>query len=176
MQKGGNVMPIRDLIPSIWKRGEVSSKHVDEHPFYSLQREMNSLFDDFFKGFDFATLGREQEHFGIFSPSIDIKESDKEVSIKAELPGVDEKEIEVSLTDDALTIKGEKKEEKEEKSKNYYRMERSYGSFSRTVPLPTGIDSQKADAVFKKGVLTITVPKTEEAKAKLKKIEVKTGS
>lgn len=168
-------MPIKDLIPSIWKRGDVFSKRVDEHPFYSLQREMNSLFDDFFKGFDLASFGREREHFGIFSPSIDIKENDKEVSIKAELPGVDKKDIEVSLTNDTLTIKGEKKEEKEDKGKDYYRMERSYGSFGRTIPLPTGINSQKADAVFKKGVLTITVPKTEEAKARVNKIEVKTG-
>jgi HSP20 family protein len=174
MQKGGSVMPIRELLPSIWKRNDMSSKRVDEQPFYSLQREMNSLFDDFFKGFDLAPLGREREHFNIFSPSIDIKENDKEVSIKVELPGMDEKDIEVSLTDDALSIKGEKKEEKEDKSKNYYRMERSYGSFSRTAQLPTGIDSQKADAVFKNGVLTITVPKTEEAKAEVKKIKVKT--
>lgn len=167
-------MPIRDLIPSIWKRSDVSSKNIEENPFYSLRREMNGLFDDFFKGFDLVSLRREQGHSGFFSPSVDIKENDKEVSIKAELPGMDENDIEVSLTNDALTIKGEKKEEKEEKHKDYYRMERSYGSFSRTISLPNGIDSQKADAVFKKGVLTITVPKTAEAKAKVKKIEVKT--
>ena len=167
-------MTIKDLIPSIWKRDYVSSKRAEEHPFYSLQREMNSLFDDFFKGFDLAPFGRDRERFGTFSPSIDIKENDKDVSIKAELPGMDEKDIEVSLTNDALTIRGEKKEEKEDNGKNYYRMERNYGSFSRTIPLPTGIDSQKADAVFKKGVLTITVHKTEEAEAKVKKIKIKT--
>ncbi|HVO66426.1 MAG TPA: Hsp20/alpha crystallin family protein [Syntrophales bacterium] len=167
-------MTIKDLIPSIWRRGDLTSKQAEEHPFYSLQREMNSLFDDFFKGFDLVPFGRERERFGSFSPSIDIKENDKDVSIKAELPGIDERDIDVSLTDDALTIKGEKREEKEDKGKNYYRMERSYGSFSRTIPLPTGIDSQRADAVFKKGVLTITVPKTEEAKAKVTKIEVRT--
>ena len=167
-------MPIIDLIPSIWNKNDVSSKNIEENPFYSLRREMNSLFDDFFKGFDLVPFRRESGRSGLFSPSIDIKENDKEVSIKAELPGMDEKDIEVSLTSDTLSIKGEKKEEKEDKSKDYYRMERSYGSFSRTIPLPNGIDSQKADAVFKKGVLTITVPKTEEAKTKVKKIEVKT--
>ena len=78
---------------------------------------------------------------GGFSPSIDLKEDDKEVSIKAELPGIDEKDIEVLLSDDALTIKGEKKEEKEEKGKDYYHMERTYGSFNRVVPLPLGVDT-----------------------------------
>lgn len=167
-------MPIRDLIPSIWKSGDSSSKRDEDHPVYSLQKEMNTLFDDFFKGFDLMPFEREPQRFGTFSPSVDVKDSGKDVTIKAELPGMDEKDIEVSLTDGAVTIRGEKKEEKEDKGKNYYRMERSYGSFSRTIPLPAGIDSQKADAIFKKGVLTITVPKTEEAKAKVKNIKVKT--
>ncbi len=159
-------MTIKDLLPSIWKR--------DDNPVYSLQKEMNTIFDDFFKRSDLMPFEREPKRFGTFSPSVDVKDNSKDVTIKAELPGMDEKDIEVSLTEGAITIKGEKKEEKEDKGKNYYRMERSYGSFSRTIPLPTGIDSEKASAVFKKGVLTITIPKTEEAKAKIKKIKVKT--
>jgi len=110
---------------------------------------------------------------GGFSPSIDLKEDDKEVSIKAELPGIDEKDIEVLLSDDALTIKGEKKEEKEEKGKDYYHMERTYGSFNRVVPLPLGVDTTNAEAHFKNCVLSIKLPKTEEAKAKGRKIPIK---
>ena len=86
---------------------------------------------------------------------------------------MEEKEIEVSLADDALTIQGEKKEEKEQKDKGYYQLERSFGSFRRVLPLPAGVDTQKAEASFKKGVLTITIPKVEEAKSKVKKIAIK---
>jgi HSP20 family protein len=167
-------MPIKDLLPSIWKKDEASAKRYEDHPVFSLQKEMDTIFDDFFKRFDLMPFEREPARFGTFSPSVDVKDNSKDVTIKAELPGMDEKDIEVSLTDGAIIIKGEKKEEKEDKDKDFYRMERSYGSFSRTIPLPTGIDSQKANAVFKKGVLTITIPKTEEAKTKLKKIKVKT--
>jgi len=86
---------------------------------------------------------------------------------------MDEKDVEVLLSDDALTIKGEKKEEKEDKGKNYYHVERSFGSFQRVIPLPPGIDFQKAEAAFKKGILSISLPKTAEAKARGKKIAIK---
>ena len=167
-------MPIRELLPSIWKRSDVSSKRVDEHPFYSLQREMNSLFDNFFRGFDLAPRGLAAGAMGIFSPSIDVKENDKEFIIKAELPGVEEKDIDVTVTNDSVTIKGEKKEEKEDKDKNYYYMERSYGSFSRVIPLEAEIESNKAEASFKNGILDIKIPKNQSAKAKGTKVPIKT--
>ncbi|MCG6536792.1 MAG: Hsp20/alpha crystallin family protein [Syntrophales bacterium LBB04] len=149
-------------------------KREDFSPFYPLQRDMNRIFDDFFTNFSLPTYDGLSERFEACSPSTDIREDEKELTIKAELPGMDEKDIEVSLTDDTLTIAGEKKDEKEEKSGGYYYAERSYGSFRRVLPLPASIDSQKADASFKKGVLTITVPKTEAAKSKVKKIAIKT--
>ena len=93
--------------------------------------------------------------------------------MKAELPGLEEKDVEVLLDNETLTIKGEKKEEKEDKGKGYYHVECSYGSFHRVIPLPAGIDQKKVQAQFKNGVLNITLPKAEEAKAKGKKIPIK---
>ncbi len=97
----------------------------------------------------------------------------KEFTIRAELPGVEEKDIEVTVTNDTVTIKGEKKEEKEDKSKNYYYMERSYGSFNRVIPLSSETDANKSEASFKNGVLNITVPKNQTAKAKGTKVPIK---
>lgn len=166
-------MPFKSLLPSIWRGKDVPVRYEEEHPFYSLQREMNRLFEDFFRGFDITPFGTMSERMRVFSPSIDVKEDEKEISVLAELPGMDEKDIEVLLTENTLTLKGEKKEEKEEKGKDYYHMERAYGSFNRVIPLPQGIDTKKVSATFKKGVLTVKLPKTEEAKAKGKKIPVK---
>jgi len=169
-------MNIKDLVPSVWRRtGLPISREEEEQPFYSLQRDVNQLFDDFFRGFDVAPFRFGSDRLRAFSPSIDIKENDKEFLIKAELPGMDEKDIEVNLFDDRLTIKGEKKDEKEDKGRDYYHMERSYGSFNRVIPLPEKVDTKKVDANFKNGVLSITLPKTEEAKAKGKKISIKAG-
>ncbi len=111
---------------------------------------------------------------GMFTPSIDVKENEKEFIIKAELPGVEEKDIDVTVTNDSVTIKGEKKEEKEDKDKNYYYMERSYGSFSRVIPLKAEIESNKAEARFKNGILDIKIPKNQSAKAKGTKVPIKT--
>jgi HSP20 family protein len=134
---------------------------------------MNRLdfFDDFFRG----GFGLEpvERRLGAFTPSVDVSEDDKQVKVTAELPGMDEKDIDVSLSKDSLTIKGEKKEEKEEKKKDYYRMERSYGSFSRTIALPVEVDTDKVRAEFRKGILTVTMPKTSKAIEETKKISVK---
>lgn len=162
-------MRIRNLLPAV-QRPERSD--VD-HPFYSLQRQMNSLFDDFFSGFDMVPRSLKTGGFASFIPSVDVKESDKEFTIRAELPGVEEKDIEVTVANDAITIKGEKREEKEDKSKNYYYMERSYGSFNRVIPLSSETDANKAEASFKNGVLNITVPKNQTAKAKGTKVPIK---
>jgi HSP20 family protein len=168
-KKGGGYMKnIKDIVP-FWKRN-VQGKHEEYEPFSLLRHEMNRLFDDFYRGFDLEPF---ESRLGTFSPSIDVSENDKQVKVTAELPGMDEKDIDVSLNKDSLTIKGEKKEEKEEKKKDYYRMERSYGSFSRTIPLPMEVDANKVKAEFKKGVLTITLPKTKKAIEDTKKIAVK---
>ncbi len=151
-------------------RKGLPAKREEYEPFTFFRDEMNRLFDNFFKGFDIEPFERK---FAAFSPSVDISETEKEIVISAELPGMEDKDIDVSLSKDTLTIKGEKKEEKEEKAKSYYRMERSFGSFCRTIPLPAEIDSDKVEAEFKKGVLTIKLPKTPEAIKETKKIQIK---
>jgi HSP20 family protein len=161
-------MAIRNLAP--FGKKDVPVKREAEHPFSLLRREMDSLFDNFFRGFDLEPF---ESRMGAFSPKVDVTENEKEIKISAELPGMDEKDIDVSLQNDMLTITGEKKEEKEDTGKDFYRMERSYGSFSRTIPLPVEVETDKVEAKFKKGVLSITLPKTAKAVAETKKIAVK---
>ncbi len=144
-------------------------------PLVSLQSDINSVFDRFWRGFERPFAGWLTERGGLAEPSVDMAETDSGVEITAELPGMDEKDIEVSVSDDVLTIKGEKRQEREEKKKGYYLSERSYGSFYRAIGLPADIDGGKATAQFKNGVLTVTAPRTAEAAAKVKKIDVKKG-
>jgi HSP20 family protein len=162
-------MTLRNLVPSFSKK-RVPVSYDSDNPFSLLHRDMDSLFDDFFSGFDIEPFGKR---YSSFSPDIEVSESDKDIKISAELPGLDEKDIDVSLTDDTLTISGEKKEEKESKDKGYYMKERSYGSFKRSIPLYTEIEADKIDAHFKKGVLTIKLPKTRKEVEAKKKITVK---
>jgi HSP20 family protein len=108
-------------------------------------------------------------------PAVDITETEKGYKVVAELPGMDEKNIEVKIANSMLTIKGEKQEDKEQEKPDYYIRERSFGSFERTFPVPDGVELDKADASFKKGVLTVTLPKTAEAQKAEKKITVKAG-
>ncbi len=161
-------MTFRDIVP--FRKKSIPVKREESNPFALLRKEMDELFDNFFQGFDLEPWGGR---LGAFSPDIDIVENDKEIKVKAELPGMDEKDIEVSINEDTLTIRGEKKEEQEDKGKDYYRMERSYGSFTRTIPLPVEVETDKAEAKFKKGVLTVVLPKTAKAVEGTKKIAVK---
>jgi HSP20 family protein len=161
-------MAIKNIVP--FGKKSVPARSEEENPFALLRREMDTLFDNFFRGFNMEPF---ESRMGVFSPKVDVNETDREIKISAELPGMDEKDIDVSLQNDILTIKGEKKEEKEDKGKDYYRMERSYGSFSRTIPLPVEVETDKVEAKFKKGVLSITLPKTPKAVAETKKIAVK---
>lgn len=146
----------KSVVP--WKR----AVPVERDPFAAMRREMNALFDDWFP----VDEAPPSLALPAFSPKVDVKESDGEVRVTAELPGVEEKDVEVSVSGDMLTIKGEKKEEKEEKGEERYRLERTYGSFRRTFALPCEVDSAKATATYKKGVLTITLPKAAAAKPK----------
>jgi HSP20 family protein len=165
-------MPFRDLLSSIRRRSDVPARYEEEHSLSIVQKEMNRLFDDFSRGFDVAPFGAMRERLRTFSPSLDVKEDGKEIAVKAELPGMDEKDIEVLLMENTLTLRGEKKEEKEDKGENYYHTERTFGSFTRVIPLPAGIDANKIKATFKNGVLNVKLPKTEEEKMKGKKIPV----
>lgn len=162
----------KNLLPSLWRGSSVPAGRVDS-PMYAFQQRMNDLFDDFFRGFPLAQPGELEEHIGAFTPSIDVKEDEKAIIVKAELPGMEEKDVELLLSDDVLTIRGEKKAEKEDKGKNYYHLERSYGAFHRVIPLPAEVDSQKVEATFKNGVLSVVLPKTAKAKAAGKKIAIK---
>ena len=153
-------------------------------PFEALHKEVDRIFEDFTSGFGRRALGRRvseaepllryETSFEFSAPVVDVVEKEKEYQISAELPGLEEKDVEVSVADDMLTIKGQKKEEKEEKAKNYYLSERRYGAFQRSFQLPSGVDAEKIEANFRKGVLTVTLPKTPEAQKKEKKIEIKT--
>lgn len=161
-------MTLRELIP--FTKKSIPVKREREHPFSLLRHDMDTLFDEFFRGFDREPFFGQAERF---TPSVDITESDKEIRVSAELPGMDEKDIDITLNHDSLTIKGEKREEQEDKGKDYYRMERSYGSFSRTIPLPAEIETDKVNAHYKKGILTITIPKSAKAIEAKKKITIK---
>jgi HSP20 family protein len=153
--------------------------------FRSLRTEMDRLFDRFAGGWGFPPLGsifdaaptlRYESSFSKPSPAVDVTEDDTSYKLAAELPGMSEKEIEVVVSGDKLTLKGEKRQEKEQKEKNFYLSERSYGSFQRSFYVPEGVDREKIAADFSKGVLTITMPKTAKAVNQQKKIEVKTAS
>ncbi len=164
-------MNIKQIIPRKNGDSQGLAARRDE-PFYALQRQMHDLFGSFFEGFDLVPFDVERS-VATFNPKLEIKESDKEFTISVELPGMDEKDIEVALEGDVLTIKGEKNEEYEEKKSGYYRSERSYGSFQRSVVLPDTIDADNLKAESKKGVLKITLPKKPEAQVQKKKIDVK---
>lgn len=162
------------LTPFRWgRKSPASGREFDVHPLDLFQREMNRLFDEFFKGTGLRPLSEDFEYFGRFTPQVNMTEDEKSIVVSAELPGLDEKDIEISLSKDSLTIKGEKKEESEHKGKEAYYMERSYGAFTRVLPLPKEVDTDKAEATFKKGVLTITLPKVEREKESTKKIKIK---
>ncbi|MDH3579861.1 MAG: Hsp20/alpha crystallin family protein [Hyphomicrobiales bacterium] len=133
----------RSLIPSLW-----GTPKKDDDLFSSLHHQIDRVFDEFTHGehWPFPTAHTKN---GKLSPRIDVSETDKEIEVTADLPGVEEKDIDVSLSDDRLTIKGEKKSETEKKEKDYHLIERSYGSFERTMRLPCEVDSKKVQAEFK---------------------------
>lgn len=146
-------------------------QHATGSPLDFMRTGLDDLFDDFFKEFDFApgALSRTSS----FVPSMDITGDDKQYNISAELPGLSKDNVEIELNDDMLTIKGEKKSETKQQDQGRYHIERSYGTFSRTVRLPNDIDIDAVSADFKDGVLKITLPKSKEAKEKSKKIQIK---
>lgn len=154
-------------------RGKSLIQRGEESPFLTLRTEMDRVFHEFWKDFPYLSLS-ETGRQGAFSPRVDVTDTEDAFKVAAEVPGMDEKDFEVTLAKDSLTIKGEKKEEKEERMNDCYRMERSYGSFVRTIPLPTEIDTTKVQASLKKGVLVVTLPKTAKMVKEAKKITVKT--
>jgi HSP20 family protein len=159
-------MNLRSLLPVGRDRNVARS----ENPFMSLQREIDRLFDDFTRGFPAFSSGGADE----LLPNMDVTENDKQIEITAELPGLEDKDVQVNVADNVLTIRGEKKAEKEEKDKTFRLVERSYGSFVRSLELPAGINPDAIKASIEKGVLKVTVPKP--APAQVKKIDVKAAA
>ena len=156
-----------------FKRSLPVVRKEEEHPFYALQKEMNNLFHDFGKNFDLSAMDFADDSFGDFTPRVDMQESPKEITLTAELPGMEEKDIQLKLAGDVLTVSGEKRNEKVEDVKGHYRMERVYGAFSRTLLLPAEVDLEKCSATFKNGVLNVVLPKTAESEKFSKTIPIK---
>src|SRR4051812_17479978 len=164
-------MSMRDLNP--WGRPQQTPSRYREEgdPFMTLHREMNRLFDDVFRGFDVTPFGA----FGGMGrmagwPTVEVSETDQEVLVSAELPGLDEKDVEVLMSDGVLTIRGEKKSEVEDKERAF--SERTYGRFERRIPLAWEVEEDKINAAFKNEVLTVTLPKSAKAASQVKRIAI----
>jgi HSP20 family protein len=165
-------MSVRDLIP--WGRSSSQAPSVyrdlEQSPFLSLHREVNRLFDDVFRGFDLPSNFARFPSVGAGWPNVEISDTDKELRVTAEVPGLDDKDIEVVLEEGVLTIRGEKKSEAEDKERRF--SERFYGRFERRIGVGSDVEQDKVGASFKNGVLTVTLPKTERAQSKGKRIAI----
>ena len=156
-----------------FSRNQSMARWSEENdPFLAMRREMNRLFDDVFGGFGLPTAFGPALRQMPVAPKIDVSETDNEIQVTAEMPGIDQNDVEVLLEDDRLIIRGEKKEEREDKDRNYHVRERVQGAFSRTLPLPFAPDPNQVKAEFRNGVMTITIPKPQEVKQKQHRIEV----
>ena len=171
-------MTLKQIIP--WRWGGLRSWEGDDRPFESflqgmdsLHKEMDHLFEEFWKGHGRPTsMSESWEQFHV-TPRLDETEDEKAFHIKVELPGMDKDDVDITLSNGLLTIRGEKKREEEEKGKDFYRKERSFGAFRRTLPIPAEVDEKAIEASFKRGVLYIELPKTEAARKKVTHIDVK---
>lgn len=162
---------MKDLIP--WGRSRASARYEDRpddtaiSPFFTLRREMDRLFDDAFRGFGLSPLGGAN---GLRWPHVEVIERDKDVCVNAELPGLDENDIELRVEDNVLVLRGEKRTDFSDEERNY--SERTYGRFERQLALPAEVDEERASATFRKGVLSVTLPKTERARQRAKRITI----
>lgn len=165
-------MSVRDLMP--WKRGNDQSPTIyrgdDADPFLSLHRDVNRLFDEVLRGFDTPSVfTRTTPHHSAW-PSVEFSETDKEIRVTAEVPGLQEDDVEVLLEDDVLTLRGEKKAETEDKDRQF--SERYYGRFERRLALGREVEKDQVAATFKDGLLTITLPKSERAQTNARRIAI----
>lgn len=185
-------MDLKKLAPWNWFKKEDELDHavpVKHHerggyfperpydPTLSIHRDIDRLFDHFLRGFGPSAMGRagffsSLGESGILKPKVDLSATEQEYLLTVEIPGVNEKDVAVDITGNTMTIKGEKKQEKEEKDKNYYRVERSYGSFQRVLSLPEDVNQEGIKAGFKNGVLSITMPRKALPKGEVKQIQI----
>lgn len=165
-------MPNRDLTP--WTAGRGLTP-FGRDPFMNFRREMDRLFDDFFAPAEPRSFGAEGGGNGgmLLRPSIDVHETEKAYEITAELPGMEQKDVELTLREGALVLTGEKRSEHKEEDGGRRWSERSYGRFERVVPLEAEVDADKVEASFRNGVLKVTLPKNEQARDKTRKIEIR---
>jgi HSP20 family protein len=161
-------MANRDLTP--WTGGRGLSP-FGRDPFTSFRHEMDRLFDDFFAPAEQRSFGGNGG--GLLRPSVDVAESDQAYTVTAELPGLEQKDVELNLRDNALTLSGEKRQETSESDGGRSYTERSFGRFERVIPLPEEVDADRVAATFKNGVLKVTLPKNPKAQEKARRIEIK---
>lgn len=171
-------MTLKDIVP--WRWGGLRHWDEEPRPFESflremdtLHKEMDRLFEDFWKGSGSHASMASPWHRGGLTPRVDETEDEKAFHVRIELPGMGQDDVDVTLSGGVLTIRGEKKRDEEEKGKDFYRRERAFGAFRRSLPIPVEVDESKIDARFEKGILYIELPKTEEAQKKVKHIPVK---
>jgi HSP20 family protein len=163
-------MAVRDIIPWSNRGRDISSRRTEEvSPFLSLHREMNRLFDDVFRGFDAPLFSSDLWDGRAGWPAIEVSETDKEVRVTADLPGLDQKDIDVEYANGALVLRGEKKSESVDQNRRF--SERYYGRFERHIPIDD-IEQDNIQASFKNGVLTVTLPRSPAAQQKVKRITV----
>jgi len=169
------MVDFKALVP--WRdKSQTPATREDYHdPFLSFRREVDRMFDDFFSGFGRRAVGPSFGSWGTPTPSMDLTENDNEIIVTAEMPGLDNKDFEVTVSGDLLTLKGEKKAEHEHRNGDAYYMERRFGSFSRSVRLPFEVKDEQVDARYEKGVLTIRMPKPAEMQQQARRIEVRTA-
>jgi len=162
-------MTLQSWLPS-WP----SHRREDAGPFAELHKQMDELFDDWARSVRPPVATRREA--GLLRPTIDVSETDEAFKVIAELPGVEEQDVDVTVSDDRLTIKAEKRKESEEKGEHFHRVERSYGTFERSMSLPRGVDTDNVNAQMKNGMLTVTIPKTPSMEEHTRKIAVKKSS
>jgi HSP20 family protein len=171
------MVDFKSLVPWRNKSDAPARREAFYEPFLSFRREIDRMLDDFHRSFEDFLNGGLSRPIGAgwapMTPAIDVDETDKEVIVTAELPGVSEKDLEVSLAGDVLTIKGEKKAEREQKNGGAYYMERRFGSFARSIRLPFEASDQTVDARFENGVLTVHVPKPDDYRRSVRRIQIK---
>lgn len=163
-----------DLLPDWTKERAGLFRRDLEGYLAGVQRDMDRLFGDLSGRFQ-TGMGDAERFVRKFVPSVNIAETDTEITVRAELPGLEAKDVEVSVAEDHITIQGEKKVEKNSKQENIHLMESAYGAFKRVIALPENVDFAKVEAVFKNGVLTVTMPKKPETAKTSKKVEIKSG-
>ena len=188
-------MSLKKLIPWNWFKKEEENSHQTipirreaghdqnlalSRPIEKFHYEIDRLFERAFHGFGLGRLGFDRRPLtgltdGMIKPTLDLGATDKAYTVTVEIPGVDEKDVKLEIANDILTIRGEKKQETEEKEKYFYRLERSYGSFQRVLSLPEDIDQDGVKASFKKGVLTVTMPRKTLPKSDVRQIAINTA-